>query len=483
MIHKQTRSLWSLIKTQARLYALGTAAALAPMFALTAPAVVASVGGAVDVAQIYLIKQRLTHALDAAALAAAASETDQVGIEAKVKEFIKLNYPEDKIGDVYDIEVNVTGDVVTASAKASFDTNFIKLVGVTEIEVDVNTEVTREVRGIEVALVLDVTGSMQGTNIAALRNASRKFVETIFDRVSDPKYLRVGMVPYAATVNLQGKAEEVVGGSSSVNVPGRPDVTYDLSDNKMWQGCVMERPYPYDMNDANYFDGGYWEPFWWEHTDDTDDNHWDSDIASTASLNMPYTECNNRRTPNLGCPLTNPIMPLTSNEQSLLTASDNLVYWCRGGTFANIGMSWGWRVLSPTEPFTEGASYNNLYWSKVVVMMTDGDNQFWKKPGIDDNSDYTGYGRIGDNKLGTTNRNTAKTVINDRFAETCELMKDEGITIYTITFRSNINNTTREVYEDCASDPTKYRHAPGNEDLVKVFEDISKEISNLHISQ
>lgn len=453
--------------------------AIAPLFGILAPVLLASVGGAIDVSYSYLIKQRLSHALDAAVLAAAASETERTNINNKVNRFLDMNYPQDKIGTVFDVDINVNGDIVNAKASAAYNTYFAKFVGINEIDVSVETEVTREVRGIEVALALDVTGSMQSNNnIGALRDSTRDFITTIFDRVSDAKYLKIGMVPYAATVNVGPLASEVV---YDINIPDRPDVTYDTSDPTQWQGCIEERDYPDDVLDTNYFKGGHWKPFWWEHTADHDDNFWDQDMDEDASLNLPYNRCNNRRTPNLGCPVDNPIMPLTSNEQDLLNSTDDLVYWCRGGTMGNIGLAWSWRVLSPSEPFKQGAEYENAYWRKVIVMMTDGNNSYWKKPGIDESSDYTAYGRVSENRLGTTNRGAATNKIDARLAETCEEIKKKGVTIYTVTF-TNVSGSTEDLYRDCASDSTKYYNAPSQQNLRDAFLKISKEISNLHVS-
>jgi hypothetical protein len=181
--------------------------------------------------------------------------------------------------------------------------------------------------------------------------------------------------------------------------------------------------------------------------------------------------------------MDDPIIPLTSDRTGLTDAAEDLDYWCRGGTLSNVGMIWGWRVLSPTEPFTEGAAYSNLLWKKAIILMTDGDNNLFDKGGTDATSDYTAYGRLSDNELGTTSSTEAKTEVNERMEEICTAMKEKGITIYTVTFASNINETTKGYYERCASDPGKYYDAPTQEDLSEAFETIAKQLSNLHITE
>jgi len=59
-----------------RSYIRNTGAAIAIMFAVMAPVVIGSAGMAIDYAQAYMVKQRLSQAIDAAALAATTSSND-----------------------------------------------------------------------------------------------------------------------------------------------------------------------------------------------------------------------------------------------------------------------------------------------------------------------------------------------------------------------------------------------------------------------
>lgn len=465
-------------------YWLNTGGAIAIMFGFSAPAIVGAAGMALDYAQSYLVQQRLSQAIDAAALAGASSSTDAAEIEARVKEFFNINYPPEKFGFTFEPEVTVVGDQVKVKGTAYHDTTFLKVVGIDQIDVEAYTTVNREVRGIEVALVLDVTGSMQGQKIKDLEEATKTFLTTIFNRVSNHNFLKVGMVPYAATVNVGSIGPDIV---NEPIVPDRPSVVYDPSKPKSeWAGCVMARETPDDKFDTDQFDGSSWDAYWWEHTvGDTKNNYWDPAQGGTPTI--PYVDskgCNDYANPNLGCPLTNPIIPLTSDYDTLYDAADGLKPWCRGGTLGNLGMAWGWRVLSDTEPFEQGASYNSFLWRKAVVMMTDGENQLWKKPGINKKSDYSAYGYMDDEVMGTDDRGTAKTIANQRFVETCNAMKALGITIHTVVFGTGvIGKPTEDYYKACASSEAHHHRAANGDDLVAVYEDIAKELSNLHISE
>ncbi|MCB1555716.1 MAG: hypothetical protein KDJ15_00200 [Alphaproteobacteria bacterium] len=440
---------------------------LAIAFAVVLPVLVASVGASVDFAQIYLVRERLSGALDAAALAAAASTSDPDAIEARVSEFFDANYPEDRIGLTYDLEVSVTDNEVHVSAAADYSTVFLRIVGVDTVTVRRETTVQRETMGLEVVLVLDNTGSMRtGGKIAALRAASRNFVDVLFDSAEDPEHVKIGLVPYADTVNIGSyglgftpDGEVYDGGQPFVVLPegwqwDPGSAQYTISRQK-WMGCVIaynedgwqrdffdNDPYPYDTIDHE----GPWEPYLYEELRrrdgqiEVDDSH-----------------------PNAHCtPLQ--VLPLTSDQDKLTRIINSMAPG--GGTVGNYGMVWGYRLISPEFPFTEGADWDDHTWKKIVVMMTDGENSV---------GFYNAYWLSNHNSIRVQQ-------LDERFLEVCENMKEAGIQIYTITFSADAEGA-RDLYRDCASSPDFYYHAPSQRDLIDVFEEIARSLSNLHISR
>src|SRR5690606_721071 len=121
-------------------------------------------------------KSRLGNALDKAALAAGSTPGSPEEVEAQVIKFFEANYPDDRLGTVTDIHVDLTEDTVVVTATVRVDTTFMQILGVDYIDVYEETGVVREVRGLEVVLVLDNTGSMStNNNIATLRTATKNF--------------------------------------------------------------------------------------------------------------------------------------------------------------------------------------------------------------------------------------------------------------------------------------------------------------------
>jgi hypothetical protein len=177
--------------------------------------------------------------------------------------------------------------------------------------------------------------------------------------------------------------------------------------------------------------------------------------------------------------------------------------WHRGGTTSNLGMVWGWRTLSPRwvglwdgpTPETMPLGYDEPLMDKAVILLTDGDNQFYDWPRryeYEDGelrsvsggngpggSDYTAYGRLSD--LGYPSLGAGKTELDTRLSRMCTAMKAEGVIVYTITFGSSPGTATQTLYRNCATEPANYFHAPDGATLTSAFRSIGQRLSNLRV--
>ncbi|HBR68485.1 MAG TPA: hypothetical protein DEA55_03820 [Rhodospirillaceae bacterium] len=508
-------------------YLRDTTATIAVTFAIMAPVIIGSAGMALDFAHAYLVQQRLAQAIDAAALAGAASSADATEIEQKIQQFFDANYPESKLGITFDPVVQVIGNEIHVTGNAYYDTFFLALIGITEIEVEADTTVMREVQGIEVVMVLDNTGSMAtDNNILKLKEASKSFVEILFDRTTNPNFVRIGLVPYANSVRVgkYGLGQNPDGttyadGVPFVNTPTGVTYTTDHS-SANWYGCVVEHketgysatathasgskgqlwidsagaykghgwnpavttndPYPDDVLDEYE---GPWDPYMYGRvissgqtcsaiSSQYSNTRCSSCLGASSTCNKPNCFCwrtDSNEGTNYGCPYAN-LVPLTSDEEKLLEAIGDPTLTtsgmqAHGNTLGNIGMVWGARVLSPEFPFEEAHPWDDVYWKKAVVMMTDGVNT--------NDSNYSSFWFKNKNGLNTT-------AYNDRFKETCEALKEKDVIIYTITFTDGADGAKQD-YEECASTPDKYYHVVNPDDLLPLFEQIARELSSLHI--
>lgn len=496
---------------------------LAATFAVMLPVIIGAVGMSLDLSQAYLVRERLGGALDAATLAATSSESTEDAIRARVEKFLEANYPESKIGTVHDLTVTfdeVTGDV-TAAAYADYETTFMRVIGIRELTVYKSTTVTRNVSGVEVALVLDNTGSMStNDNISTLRTAATNFVNILFDKAGDrPEGIKIGLVPFANAVRV-GKyglglnPDDSLYGTGYVFVTLPEDVAYTSSHDagSGWYGCVVEHlDTGYESEAAEVAgskgqlwrsaDGG-WGGHGWSPSSATNDPYpddvvdewvgpWDiyqyGSFTSNQQCVESHEECRTRRgrttcstvcdrygdptysftagsRPNSGCPYAN-ILPLSSNRQTLLNAIGTMR--ADGHTLGNIGLAWGQRILSPELPFAEGSDWDSDAWTKAVIVMTDGINTR--------NETYSAYWDSDGNELNTDDYNA-------RFLETCNNLKARGVTVYTITFDSG-GDLPKDVYRSCATSADYYFDAPTQARLIEVFNTIGGQLATLHISQ
>jgi Flp pilus assembly protein TadG len=543
--------------------------AIIPLFAV--------LGLAIDTGRGYMLKSKLSYAIDAAGLAGGrAFNTDQR--EDDIMMFFEANFPthymnSELLPDNPVITFDDAQNTVTIEASATIPTYFMNVVGVPEVTVSARTVIQRELRGMELVLVMDNTGSMRGNGgMDAMKPAATDLINILYgDRETVPQFW-VGLVPYAASVNIGTQHEDWLTGYNAANfLP------------TTWKGCVEARAFPNDSNDATpdvqLFTPLRWattfhqyqNPFWTatgytavvknsslSHTSPGNliylqgspspskpsptkvqyaattpstwgrwlngDNEWDPSGPESA-LKLDNDLYQNQGTgPNLGCGPA--ITPLVSSKTTILNAIDDMAPWHRGGTMANQGLAWGWRVLSPNWrgrwdgdlPDELPLDYETPNMEKVIILLTDGNNEWYDYPGITfqwggsganhytgipgnnayptsptnwrnqfqttwPGADYTAYGRLSEGRLGTTNQAAANAVLDDRMLDMCQTMKAQGIIIYTMTFGPSPDADTRTLYETCATEPDMYFNAPSAVELQQAFVQIADELSALRIAE
>lgn len=396
-------------------------------------------GLAVDVSQAYLVKARLSHALDAAALAVGSMRSvssNATFLETQFGNFVKANYTNSDVGSTHDLTFADVGGIISVTGKATVSTVFLNIIGVNFITVSSSAEIIVETNGLELVMVLDNTGSMGSSNkMADMKTAAHELIDIVFGNETAPDLLKVGLVPFDNTVNI---------GTDMAAYVSDP-TTAGFSTLAGWKGCVMARNYPADIQDSSTSVDGLWAPFY-------------------------NVKSSNR---NKYCP--RPITPLTNMRSTLESEIDAMS--ALGSTHINLGAAWGWRVLSPGAPFTEGSFYGDPDWNKVAIILTDGDNRM-----ID--GYYSAYGLIADGNLGTTSSSTvAQSELDSRLVEVCNGMKNEGIIVYTIAFGTSIASTTASMLSDCATNADNYFESPDAATLSLAFRAIGAELKNLHISK
>jgi hypothetical protein len=186
--------------------------------------------------------------------------------------------------------------------------------------------------------------------------------------------------------------------------------------------------------------------------------------------------------PNFMC-TTTAALPLSTNKATIESAINGMV--AQGATSVGEGAMWGWRAVSPGEPFAQGRPYNTEDNQKVLVLMTDGQNTYYPNNKFV-KSWYDVYGYVDRGRLGTTSTNsdTLTAAMDVRTAQACANIKAAGVIVYTVAFQIPGDQAgALTLLRNCATDEDKY-FAPNTEsDLLSAFNAIGKDISQLRISQ
>ena len=190
---------------------------VAMMFALALPLLPMTSLVGVDVHRISTVRANLQDALDAAALAAARSpHMDQANITTVGMAALRANlqaYPQISLReDLTTFRLTEEGAVI-ADSRVDVDTLvaniFLPPYGQLledQVQVGVESEVLRSSTNLEVALVLDITGSMAGSRIATLRDSATELVELVVQTQQTPYYSKAAIIPYSMGVNLGSMA-------------------------------------------------------------------------------------------------------------------------------------------------------------------------------------------------------------------------------------------------------------------------------------
>lgn len=315
------------IRTTAR--ALGNdEGSVAIVFALMLVVLVFAAGVGLDFSRVMHTRAGLVSAADAAALAAGRALSDGNRTDSEIRSVAQAFFRENiggsnAFGDIGTLEVAIDRDAGTVKVDVTADVpmTLTRIAGYESMHLPVTATTATSSRDIELAMVLDVTGSMSGSKIAALRAAATNLVEQVLSDQNRRIRARVALAPYAASVNAGAAFEAATGRRSGT-------------------GCVIER------SDATRF----------------------TDAAPGSGTYLGYSR-------SAACPST-AVQPLTEDKAALTRQIQAL--GANGQTAGHIGTAWGWYLVSPLwsgvwPAESRPAAYDKNRTLKAVLLMTDGE--------------------------------------------------------------------------------------------------------------
>ena len=159
------------------------------------------VGGlGVDIMRFELTRSNLQHTLDRAVLAAA-NLNQELDAEGVVNDYF---YKSNLSGYLTSVTVDqgLNYKEVSATAEMEMNTQIIHMMGINSLQAPAAGAAAESVDGLEISLVLDISGSMNSNSrLTNLRAAAKDFVGTMLN--SSPEGdVSISVVPYATQVNI-----------------------------------------------------------------------------------------------------------------------------------------------------------------------------------------------------------------------------------------------------------------------------------------
>jgi Flp pilus assembly protein TadG len=329
-------------------------------------------GVGIDMARINFTHQKLSSGLDAGALAAATMVgKTEAQMQTEAQAYLNRNFVNGDTVTILSSKLTNSTTSVVFEATARVPTTIMKLAGTDYVDVKLSSEVTKSGESVEVALLLDNTGSMS-PSMSSLKTASKKFVEKVLAGASSPYYAKIAIVPYSMGVNVDTYAVSARGpiNTGTSTTPGSESYTFRRASDQTDKTfnittCVSERTGAQRYTDAP---------------------------VSSNPVGRVYAGSNNP------C-LSSTLQPLTSTKSTLDSSIDAMA--AGGSSAGQVGIAWGWYTLSPNFGLWSGssvpASYTAEKLRKVVVLMTDGEyNSAYCNDVISGRPNYSGSGSASD---------------------------------------------------------------------------------------
>ena len=318
-------------------------------------------GVAIDLMKNENIRTQLTQTLDRCTLMAASLD-QRLDPETVVTDCVNKAGLSSSLRSVVVLDGENARDV-KAVARADSQPFFMHMIGIESFDAAARARAVQRITNVELSLVLDVSGSMQGTKIANLKTAASNFVATMIDNDTGGR-TAISLVPYNGQVNLGSALRSRF---TTVDNHGVANANCVDLPSGVYGATAMSRTTPMPMT---------------AHAD-TFSTTW----ASNGYLNFAdgWSTPNNL---NRWCPpMASNVVRLPSDNVAMLQSQINGLQ-AIGATSINAGMKWGLTLLDPASrpmfgelagmgamsgEFTDRPyDYTDSDTLKVIVLMTDG---------------------------------------------------------------------------------------------------------------
>lgn len=195
---------------------------VAMMWGLLGAGLIGLIGLTVDFTRAQAIRTQLQNAADGAALAAARAPANLTLAARTTAARAFFDAEAGEYGQGATFSLTPAGDQgYRVNVSTSMEGGLTRLISNHDWDIGVESEAVRGGVNLEVALVLDTTGSMSGSKISALRTAATDLVNTVVQDTQTPYYSKLALISYSVGVNAGSYAASVRGAiPSGHNISG-----------------------------------------------------------------------------------------------------------------------------------------------------------------------------------------------------------------------------------------------------------------------
>ena len=465
-------------------------------FSLAIVPIMAFVGAAVDYSRANSDKAAMQSAADATALAlsktAAGLTTQQISQQAR--DYFSSVFNRSDVSNIVITPTYTTsnGTQLVLTATGTVATTFMKIMGLSALNLNVTSTIKWGNSRLRVALVLDNTGSMaQSSKMTALKTAAKNLLTQLQNAATQNGDVYVSIVPFAKDVNVDpvNFNQNWIKWSGSNDTWDENDGTCSKSGYTTQSACVAQGTCSksgvssqskcgtcsissHTRQSSCTSNGGTWTPATWTPATWTPDNHntWtgcvmdrDQDYDTTNDAPVTATPATLFPAEQYSAYCPTPMMALSYSWTALSSKIDAMQP--NGGTNQAIGLQWGYQSLTAA-PFTIPPMDPNYKYQQAIVLLTDG---------LNTQDRWYGDG------------STPSSQVDARQQILCDNINAAGITMYTVQVNTD-GDPTSTLLQNCAGspgkypDPSKFFLLTSSSQIVTTFNQIGTALSNLRVA-
>jgi Flp pilus assembly protein TadG len=496
LFHATRRALAAGSALSRRLRA-NTSGNVAMMFGLLVIPLIGAIGLAIDMGRTYHVAVHTQGALDAAALAAGrVAQIEKTDTTIKASKAASAYFDQTKPTDVVQSNIvfapNSQQTEFTVTATSWVRTPFLsvlKLFSPRGSDTDapaackdsyyactkVTSTATAQIclncsdvgggnaddgTNLEIAMMLDVTGSMSGDKIVDLQIAAKDLIDIVVWGDQSKYTSKVALAPFAPAVNVGDYFTKITGKSDQEDNDGKSDRNIHFPPT-CFNGSGKLTCKTGDYNKPKYIA---------KYAKCVVERSGATDAAPTGKNVLPtWNDAQNSMATT--CEPGAAIVPLTSDRTKLKDAIDG--FKAAGTTAGHLGTAFAWYLISPnwSDVWPEEsapAPYGTPKLKKYAILMTDGEyNTLLGEQYSDGSSEAT----------------TALTIAKDHCTamKNNKLASDPNIEVYTVGFKLT-TKASKAMLKSCASSDKHYYETSSGDGLKAAFRDIALKISRLRLT-